>query len=93
MSRAGIVRLQVSCPAAGRRCRVLLRLRDHGRTIARGKATVQPGHRRAVALALDRRTQRKLLRKRSLRVTAIASAGGRTARAQIRLLAPRREKA
>jgi hypothetical protein len=93
MSRAGIVRLQVSCPAAGRRCRVLLRLRDHGRTIARGKATVQPGHRRAVALALDRRTQRKLLRRRSLRVTAIASAGGRTARAQIRLLAPTRETA
>jgi hypothetical protein len=91
MSRRGIVRVQVACPAVSPRCRVVLRLRDHGRTIARGSGIVKRGHRRAIALQLDRRTQRKLMRRRSLRVTAIASAGRRTARAPVRLLAPRRE--
>jgi hypothetical protein len=91
MSRAGIVRLRVSCPAAGGAdCRVSVRLRRRGRTIALGTRTVKRGRTRAVALRLDRATQRKLIRKRSLRVNAVAIAGGRTTRASIQLLAPRR---
>jgi hypothetical protein len=90
MSRGGTVRLRVSCPAGGADCRVSVRLRRRGRTIALGTRTVKRGRTRAVALRLDRATRRKLIRKRSLRVDAVAIAGGRTTRASIQLLAPRR---
>jgi Bacterial Ig domain len=89
MSRAGIVRLRVSCPARGAECRVVVRLRRAGRTIARGKRTVKPGQTRAVKLRLDRAARRALIRKRSLRVTAETRIGGWVTRSPIRLLAPR----
>ncbi len=88
MSRAGTVRLRVFCPAGGADCRVTVRLRRHGRTIARATRTVKRDRARAITLRLDRATRRKLIRKRSLRVTAVATAGALTTRASIRLLAP-----
>jgi hypothetical protein len=89
MSRDGTVRLRIACPRGKRDCRVVLRLRLDRRTIARGTFTVDIGHARRVALRLNRTTRRTLIRKRSLRVTAVAAvAGGRTTRATIRLFAP-----
>jgi hypothetical protein len=89
MSRDGTVRLRISCPRGERDCRVALRLRLDRRTIARRTFTVDRGDAHRVALKLNRATRRKLVRKQSLRVTAVAAvAGGRTTRTTIRLLAP-----
>jgi hypothetical protein len=89
MSRDGTVRLRISCPRGERDCRVALRLRLDRRTIARRTFTVDGGDARRVALKLNRSTRRTVIRKRSLRVTAVAAVvGGGTARATIRLLAP-----
>jgi hypothetical protein len=89
MSRDGAVRLRIACPRGGGDCRVELRLRLDGRPIAHRTFNVEAGDARRVALKLDRAARRKLIRKRSLRVTAVATvAGGRTNRTTIRLLAP-----
>jgi N,N-dimethylformamidase beta subunit-like protein len=89
MSRNGTVRLRIACPRGERDCRVVLRLRLNRRTIARRKFTVDGGDARHIALKLNRTTRRTLLRKRSLRVTALAAvAGGVTTRTTIRLLTP-----
>jgi hypothetical protein len=89
MSPDGTVRLRIACPRGERNCRVVLRLRLDRRTIARRTFTVDGGHARRVALKLNRTTRRTLIRKRSLRVTAVAAVpGGGTTRTTIRLLAP-----
>jgi hypothetical protein len=90
MSRKGAVRLRVACRTLKRDCRVRLRLRLHGRTIAHRRFTVEGGDTRRVTLVLSRAARRKLARKRSLRVTALTTAGHRTARTHIRILAPKR---
>ena len=89
MSRRGIVRLRVACPPAAQECRVTLRLKRRGRSIARRTLTLAGGDERRVALKLNRSTRRRLVRKGALRVRAIAVSGGRTTRRSIRLLAPR----
>jgi hypothetical protein len=89
MSRKGVVRLLVACEAGGEDCRVQLRMKRRGRTVAVKTRLVRSGDERTFALKLDRPTRRKLIRKHSLRVNVLAGSGGRTTRASIRLLAPR----
>jgi hypothetical protein len=89
MSRRGTVRLRIACPPGERDCRVQLRLRRDGRSIAHRTFSMEGGDARRIALKLNRATRRALIRKGSLRVTAVAAvAGGGTTRATIRLLAP-----
>jgi hypothetical protein len=90
VSHAGIVRLRVSCPAGGRACRVSVRLRRQGRTIAGAKRTVKPGRTSAIRLRLTRAARRELVRRRSLAVTAVTTVRGRTTQTPIRLVAPPR---
>jgi hypothetical protein len=94
-SRRGLVRLRVRCPQSERICRVDLRLRRAGTTVARKKFRMAGGRTRHVALRLNRGTRRRLARSSSLRVTALATArdlaGNRaTTSTRIRVLAPRR---
>jgi hypothetical protein len=94
VSRRGLVKLRVSCPRGERLCRINLRLRRQGATVARKKFRVAGGKTRRVSLRLNRKARRRLLRTGSLRVTAVAAArdlaaNGATTRTRIRLLAPR----
>ena len=89
VSRRGKVRLRFACLTAARDCRVRLRLRLNRRTVAQRTFTVERGDTRRVTVRLDRAARRKLARKRSLRVTAVVTAGDRTTRTTIRLLEPK----
>ena len=94
-SRRGLIRLQVSCPAAELRCHVDLRVRSARTTVARKSFQVAGGRTRLVALRLNQSTRRRLARAGSLRAVVMAaardSASNRaTTRTSIRLLAPRR---
>ncbi len=94
VSRKGVVRLRVTVPGAKTTCRVLLRLRRDGRTIAKRRFVVRSGGPKTVRLRLRRSARRKLVHDRVLRVTAVASARDATGhraltRTRIRLLAPR----
>jgi hypothetical protein len=95
VTRTGRVKLKVTCPRAERLCRVTLRLRRRGTTVAHKSFRVRGGKTKRVALKLKRKARRRLARERSLRVVAVAvvrdSAGNRaTTKSRIRLLAPRR---
>ena len=74
VSRSGTAKLRVACPAGERSCRVTLRLRLAGRQIATRTLSVDGGRARTFALRLSRSARRALVRKRSLRVTAVAAA-------------------
>jgi len=94
-SSAGIVKLRVACPSGTGGCRVALRLELSHRAVAAKTLTVGSGKARTFTLKLSRAARRELLRKGSLRVTAVAVASdhaGRraTTRTPTRLLAPRR---
>jgi hypothetical protein len=94
-SRRGLVKLKVSCPRGERICRVALRLRHKGTTVASTKVRVAGGKTRRVSLRLTRSARRLLRRSGSLRVTAVAAArdlaaNQATTRTRIRVLAPRR---
>jgi hypothetical protein len=74
---------------------VTLRLRLAGRQVATRTLTVNGGRARTFTLKLSRSARRALVRKRSLRATAVAAARDRagnraTTRTSIRLLAPGR---
>ena len=93
VSGKGAAKLRVACPGEDQGCRVTVRLRLAGRTIATRTVTVTAGSARSVSLPLSRRARRALARHGSLRATAIASArdaaGNRaTSRISIRLIAP-----
>ena len=93
VSRRGLMKLKVSCPRGELVCRVDLRLRRKGTTVARKKFRVAGGHTRRVSLRLTRKARRRLLRSGSLRVTAVAAArdlaaNRATTRTRLRLLAP-----
>ena len=95
VTRRGLVRLRAKCPRDERFCRVNLRLRRRGATLARKKFQLTGGETRRVSLRLRRGARRRLLRSGSLRVIAAATArdaaGNRaTTRIRVRLLAPRR---
>jgi hypothetical protein len=92
-SLRGLIRLRVSCPSGERLCRVDLRLRHKGATVARKKLRLAGGKSRRVTLRLSRTARRRLLRSGSLRVVAVAAAwdfaANRAAtRTRIRILAP-----
>jgi hypothetical protein len=93
MSRRGTVRLRVTCVTAPA-CRVHLRLRLKSRPIASKTATVAGGTSKRVTLRLRRSARKKLVRKRTLRVKAIATVHDRestsTSVASVRLRAPGR---
>jgi hypothetical protein len=94
-SRRGLVRLRVTCPRTERTCRVDLRLRRVHTTLARKKFRMAGGRTRHVALRLNRATRRRLARRGSMRVTALATArdlaaNRGTTSTRIRVLAPRR---
>ena len=95
LSRKGVARLRVACPAGEQRCTVSLRLMLSGRRIALRALTVKGASSRSFALKLTRSARRALVRKRSLRVTAVAAArdlagNSATTRTSIRLRAPGR---
>jgi hypothetical protein len=95
VSRTGIVALRVACPRGAGLCRVALRLQLRRRTVASRTLVVADGKTRTFRLKLSRAARRELARRRSLRVTATATARDRagnraTTRLTIRLLAPRR---
>jgi hypothetical protein len=94
-SQRGLVRLRVRCPRSEQFCRVDLKLRRAGATLARKRFRVAGGSTRRVTLRLKRATRRRLSRLGSLRAVAVAAArdaaGNRaTTRTRVRLLAPRR---
>jgi hypothetical protein len=96
-SRRGIVKLRVTFPREVKVCRVDLRLRRRGKTLARKVVRVSGGRTRAVSLKLKREARRDLVRARSLRViavTAARSAAGQraTTSMRIRIRAPRRRR-
>jgi hypothetical protein len=96
-SRRGLVKLKVSCPRGERVCRVALRLRHKGKTVASKKLRVAGGRTRRASLRLTRSARRRLARSGSLRVVAVASArdlaaNHATTRTRIRVLAPRPPK-
>jgi Bacterial Ig domain len=93
-SRRGRVALRLTCPPAEQVCRVDLRLRGAGSSVARNELVLAGGQTRRIALRLSRSTRRRLARSRSLRIVAVATArdpaGNRaTTRTRIRVLAPR----
>jgi hypothetical protein len=93
--RRGWVRLRVTCPRGESMCRVDLRLRRRGMTLARSKFRVTGAKTRRVSLLLKPVARRRLATAGSLRVTAVAAArddaGNRAvSRTPIRLLRPRR---
>jgi hypothetical protein len=94
-SKTGVVKLRVACPRGTGGCRVALRLELGRRAVAKKTVTVRAGASRTVALTLSRAARRDLLRRHSLRVTAVAVAtdrGGKraTTRTSVLLLAPRK---
>jgi uncharacterized protein DUF4082/Big-like domain-containing protein len=74
VSRKGVAKLRVACPKGEQSCRVRLRLRLARRTVATATVTVSGGRAGSVNLKLNASARRALARKRSLRVTAIATA-------------------
>jgi hypothetical protein len=96
-SRRGIVKLKLACPSGVGICRVDLRLKRRGGTVARKVVRVKAGKTRTVPVKLKRKTRRRLAQARSLRVVAVAAArataGSRaTTKTRIRILAPRRRR-
>jgi len=93
-TRRGKVRMRVACPADVRRCRVTLRLRHRGRTVARRRATVPAGATRTLTMRLSRHARRKLATRGRLRLRAVlvtrSSRGAATVTRRVTVLAPRR---
>jgi hypothetical protein len=94
VSRRGWVRLRVTCPRRERICRVYLRLRRRGVTVARGRFRVAGGKTRTVSLRLKASLRRRLAQSGAVRVVVIGAArdaaGNRaTFSARLRLLPPR----
>jgi hypothetical protein len=95
VSRRGRLSLRVSCPPGERLCRVALRVRRKGATVAQQQFDVAGGKTRRVSLRLTRGTRRRLSGSGSLPAMAVVTArdfagNGATTRTRIRLLAPRR---
>jgi N,N-dimethylformamidase beta subunit-like, C-terminal len=93
-SLRGLVALRVTCPQGEQVCRVDLRLRRAGSTLARKKFALAGGKARRVSLRLSRGARLGLERSGSLRVMALAAAHDAvgnlaTTRTRIRVLAPR----
>jgi hypothetical protein len=93
VSSRGRLRLRVHCPLAEDRCRVQLKLKLGGKTVASRKLKVSGSTTRSIWLTLRRSARERLFEKGALRVKATAvsrdSGGGRAVtRKTIRLVAP-----
>jgi N,N-dimethylformamidase beta subunit-like, C-terminal/Bacterial Ig domain len=93
-SRRGLVKLRVTCPAGEAICRIDLRLRRAGTTVARKRLEVRGGTTREVSLRLTMSARRRLLRSGSMSSLALAAARDLAANrgitsTRIRVLAPR----
>jgi hypothetical protein len=93
-SKRGIVVLPVRCPRTERRCRIDLRLRRAGKSLARSRFVVAGGKTARVHLTLPRRALARLVRRGSMRLTVVmkardAAGNRRTTKTRVRLLAPR----
>jgi hypothetical protein len=87
-TRRGFVKLRVTCPRGERACRIDLRLRRAGSTVARKTFQVAGGKTRRVSLRLSRSARRRLVRSGALLVTALAAArdaAGNRATTRVRL--------
>lgn len=73
-SRAGKVRLVLTCPATETRCRIALKLRYRGRTIASKSVSVDGDDVKSVTLKLQRSARISLGRKGKLTVHALTTA-------------------
>jgi hypothetical protein len=94
VSRLGWVRLRITCPRGERICRVYLRLRRRGATVARGRFRVAGGKTRTVSLRLKASLRRRLAHSGAVRVVIIGAArdaaGNRaTFSTRLQLLPPR----
>jgi hypothetical protein len=92
-TRRGKIRLRVTCRRTTRPCRITVRLRHRGKTIARAEVRVRAGRRAWVTVRLPRAIRQRLARKRSLPMTAVISghrAGSKTTTQRLRVRAPRR---
>jgi hypothetical protein len=80
-TRRGKVSLRVTCRRASRPCRITVKLRYKGKTIARANKRVRAGKGAHVTLRLPRAIRQKLARKGSLQMKAVISGdrAGRTA--------------
>jgi hypothetical protein len=87
-TRRGKIKLGVTCRRTKRPCRITVRLRHGGKTVARRTVRVNAGRRTHVRLQLPRAIRKKLNRRRSLRMTAVISGhrpGGTAATRQLRV--------
>jgi hypothetical protein len=89
----GAVALRVSCPQGEVRCTVRLALRRGGKDVATRTVTLRGGRTQSFRLRVKRAARTKVLRKGSLRFTAVAKArdlagNEATARKAVKLLAP-----
>jgi hypothetical protein len=93
LSRAGTVKLRLTCPPGAAACRTRVALRRSGITIASGRRTIPAGTSRSLVLRLERGAG-MVRRRGSLKVTVVATTAGRDdvdqVRAGLRLLRPSR---
>jgi hypothetical protein len=81
-TRRGKLRIGVTCRRTSRPCKITVRLRHGGKTIARAKVRVRAGKRVQVTVRLPRPIREKLARRGSLPMTAVITGhrpGKRTA--------------
>ena len=72
-TKQGAVTMRIGCAACRARFKLQVRLKVGARQVATRTVTLAPGPGRSVKLILDRRARRDLARKRSLKVTVLAS--------------------
>jgi hypothetical protein len=90
-----VIRLPVTCRRTKARCRVTVRLRHDGKVVARGRKRIAAGKQGRVTLRLSRPVRRKLVRKRSLPMTAVIAghrAGRTTTTRRLRVVAADRPR-
>jgi hypothetical protein len=95
VSRRGWVKVRIACPRGEKLCRVYLRLRRRGKTVASGRFRVAGGKTRTVGLRLRPWFRERLAQAGALRVVMVGSArdaaNNRFAMtARLRVLPPRR---
>ena len=74
VSKTGRVTLKVKCPSGETRCKVTMRLKLNGVTVAKKTTTIRGGKTVSVSLQLSASTRAKLARRGSLKVTASGTA-------------------
>ena len=88
-SRRGVVKLRLRCPATEERCMITVRVKYHGRTVARKHVTLDGGEKAKVSLRLSKAARRLLTAQRRLKVRAVVKArdaAGNTKTKRVRLV-------